>query len=114
VAGNIGPGAYRDDAIAMSEIEKLGLDRGRHHSYQVMVPGAAENLAPEKSGPVNAEEHAAHSTGAHGFDIDALRQNGHLSPADQGGIARLFQHCLTHREQHDHYTHADREPQQEE
>ena len=71
------------------------------------MPLPAQRLPREEPRPLDGEEHPAQPAGPHRLDIDALRQHRHLAAADQRDVARLVQHRLAHREQHDHDADAD-------
>jgi hypothetical protein len=51
------------------------------------MSGTPKYLPRQKSCPIDAEEHAAHASRAHGFDIDAQWQYGQLPTTDQRNVA---------------------------
>jgi hypothetical protein len=75
---------------------------------------AAQHQPSEKPGSINGKEHPTWAAGAHGLDVDAFWQHGHLSPAEKRDVARLVEHRLAHRQQDDHDPHAEGESQEEE
>ena len=112
-AGDLTAGPHRHRAIAVAEVEQLALDGRRYRSHEVALSGPSQDLAGEKSRPIDPEEHPAHSAGPHRLDVDSLRQDRHLAPAHQRDVARLIQHRLADGQQHDHDAHTQGEAQEE-
>jgi hypothetical protein len=66
------------------------------------VPGAAQKLAGDESGPVDSEEQSGLGSGAEPFEVNPFGQRGDFAAAHQRHVARLNQHRFADREQHQH------------
>ena len=62
---------------------------------------------------IDREEHAAQAAGLEQLDVDPLRENSHLTSADEPLLSRLGQKRLADREQYDHHGHPEAIPQQQ-
>ncbi len=70
----------------------------------------ADQAARDEAGAVDSEVHPREPAGAEGVEVHAVRQHGHLAAAHERRVARLRQHRLADREQHDHDADAEPEP----
>ena len=80
----------------------------------LLDPGTSEHEPGEEPRPLDGEEHPAESAGPHRLDVDSLGQHGDFTAADQRHVARLVEHRLADRQQHDHDAHADGEAEEKE
>jgi hypothetical protein len=82
-ARNLPARTNRNGAVAATYIEELPLDYRGDSLHQAGLAGSTEDLPGEEARPVDPEEHPAHSSGAHRFHVDPVRQHSYAAPAHQ-------------------------------
>ena len=96
------------------EVEELVVDPGGRRRDPVVEAGAGENFAVEERSLLDGEVHRACAAGPERLQIDAVRQHDKVAAAQQFPVARLIDHGLAHREQHDRDPDAERVSTQQE
>src|SRR5688572_31983132 len=73
-AWDLAPGTEIDRAVSVGQVHQLLFDHRRYLGDDSPVPGAAQKLAGDESGPVDSEEQAGLRSGAEPFEIDPFGQ----------------------------------------
>ena len=114
VRRNLARGAHRVLDAVRAQVEQLAVDLRRDRRDIVREARRCEQLAVNEARVRDREEKAADAAGLHHLNVHPLGEHGHLPAAHELLVARLREHRLADREQHDHDADAERVAEEQE